>query len=282
MGGDAVMWDELEMTRVHGEFLSLAGTGEIWERVEHVAWQFVQRERVKNRQKNRDRRATPWGREAHCAYERTLRKRNKTIDAAVRCCRVCRRMYTQTMQQRKDGTRFCSMVCAAKHNYERRGRQIRVARRVTIDGKTRTVLEWAKLHGLKRETVYQRLRNGMAPEQAVTAPLIPQCERQHAKVVVIGGEARTMDEWAAQAGLTKSVVYRRVKAGMTLAEALTTGRKRGRSERDRLVTIGGETLNLSGWAKRYGITVAGICQRMRRGMSPVEAITSPKQNKGAA
>lgn len=173
-------WDALEWVYVEAEFLELGG-GEIWDRVEWVAWQQRENERAGSSQKKADYRSRLPERLAHRADERRRRQRNKTVDNAVRCCAVCRRMYVVSKQRTLDGTRFCSPRCAALYRHKRRGGVIRVARTATIDGKTRTVLEWAKLHGLKRETVYQRIRQGMTPEQAVTTPLIPQRERRYPK-----------------------------------------------------------------------------------------------------
>lgn len=42
-----------------------------------------------------------------------------------------------------------------------------------------------------------------------------------------------------------------------------------------VITIGSVSLCASVWAKRYGITPQDICQRMKRGWSAEEAITTP-------
>lgn len=50
--------------------------------------------------------------------------------------------------------------------------------RVTIDGITRSLADWAEVRGLKYGTVHQRLRYGWTPERAVLTPLVPQRDRK--------------------------------------------------------------------------------------------------------
>lgn len=44
-------------------------------------------------------------------------------------------------------------------------------RRLTIDGRTLTVSQWARVSGIKMRTIWQRLHQGMPAEQAVFRPL---------------------------------------------------------------------------------------------------------------
>lgn len=43
----------------------------------------------------------------------------------------------------------------------------RDTRFLTIDGQTRCVTDWAEISGIKRKTIYERLRRGWEPERAV-------------------------------------------------------------------------------------------------------------------
>lgn len=218
-------WGEFEWVYVEAEFLELGG-GELWTRVEAVAWQRRENERAGVRRKQADYRSRQPERLAHCSYERTRRVRNKSIDESVRCCGVCRQMFVQTKQQALDGTKFCSTTCAAKYRYRQLGRPIRTGHLVSMGGKVRSVRDWAMRNGLSPRTVYKRIRDGMTPEQALTAPLKPQRERAHHRLVTIDGEERRLDDWAQHFGVSKSIVYRRVKRGMTMEEALRRGGQR--------------------------------------------------------
>jgi hypothetical protein len=48
----------------------------------------------------------------------------------------------------------------------------------------------------------------------------------------------------------------------------------------RLITIEGVTDTMSGWARTRGLTVGCIAERLRRGMTPVDAVLMPRVPKG--
>lgn len=169
MDGDAVMaWEFEELVRMHADVLALSSSEDLWDRVVEAAWQRREIERATSTEKQRDFRSRQHGRVYHREYERTRRKRNKTTDGAVRCCAVCRQMYTLTRQQYEDGTRFCSPRCAARYRVSKR--PIRPPRMVTIGKKTRSLREWAKHYGITVEMVYLRMRKGMSEVEALTKP----------------------------------------------------------------------------------------------------------------
>lgn len=161
------MWEPLEMVRVHGEFLTLGG-GDVWERVELVAWQRREYERVHATEKQREFRSRAHGRVYHRDYERARRVRGKQRPAAVRCCKACRRMWAITATQYADGTRFCSLKCAARDRVARG--KVRPPRMVTIDGITRPLPEWAAHFGITPSMVYTRMRAGLSDVEALTKP----------------------------------------------------------------------------------------------------------------
>lgn len=157
----------VEYYRIEAEFLRLAG-GDVWDRVELSAWEMAQHERRRSAEKQQTVRSTASGRRAHAQYERTRRSRNKAIVRKVRCCRVCRKMYSVTAAQVADGCgKFCTPSCAAKWN-RKHSNSGRPTRLVTIDGKARPLPEWAKRIGISVGMVYQRIRNGMSPVEAIT------------------------------------------------------------------------------------------------------------------
>jgi len=160
------VFEPVEFARIEGEFLSLSG-GDIWDRIESVAWQRLQLEREHSHVKQLERRSREHGRAYHRSYERARRVRNKQRDAIVRCCPCCRRMWALTAAQVQDGTRYCSPKCAARQRVAQG--IVRPARMVTIDGVTRTLPEWAQRFGITVGMVYRRVREGMPVEQALTA-----------------------------------------------------------------------------------------------------------------
>lgn len=49
---------------------------------------------------------------------------------------------------------------------------LRTNRKITIDGITHTVSEWSEIVGIKRETIFSRLRSGMDEKDAIMTPLL--------------------------------------------------------------------------------------------------------------
>lgn len=162
-------YEGLEFVRIEGEFLSLAG-GDVWDRVENVAWQRQLYERLTSTAKQREFRSREHGRKYHRTYERTRRVRNKQRVVVVRCCPVCRRMWPVTAAQLEDGSRICSRRCVARQRVAK-GLGIRAPRMVTIDGVTRSLPEWASQYGITVGMVYARMRKkGMTDVEALTTP----------------------------------------------------------------------------------------------------------------
>ena len=264
------MWDQLEMVRVHGTFLTLTGFDDLWERVEDAAWMQQKLECAKRKVRAAAWLRTQHGRLTHRRYLREQRQRNKLRDGVVRCCRICRGMYVVTRQQVIDGTRFCSPRCAARYRYSRN--RPKPVRYVTIEGKRRPLPEWAKHFGISVESVYKRMREGMSEVEALTKSKDPGGPKRR-REVTINGETRSVSAWARHFGICLHSVYARVHQGMDIATALSAPKTH---EMRRPITIDGETRSLSDWAKHFGIAKASIAARMKKGMSDVEALTRPK------
>jgi len=104
-------------------------------------------------------------------------------------------------------------------------RNRRCNRRITINGETKTLSEWAEIAGLSMTTLSRRLKRGIAPETAIATPAREQ------PPLVVNGIAKTMTEWAEIAGITVSAIHYRLKRGLSPEEAIraehfSTARKR--------------------------------------------------------
>ena len=167
-------WEPLEHVRIRAAFLTLAG-GEVWERVEAVAWQRRERERAESLEKQRDFRSRQAGRLYHRHSERARRARGKERLERVRACKHCGQMFALTATQRADlkkhhkhAGRFCSRSCFGRFNRARHAP--RPPRLVTIGTTTKPLPAWAAHFGLSVSYVYQRMRQGMSDVEALTTP----------------------------------------------------------------------------------------------------------------
>lgn len=88
--------------------------------------------------------------------------------------------------------------------------------------------------------------------------------------VTIDGETQHLEDWCHHFGISSSAVYRRVRKGMSFAEALCIPANRGH-----LLTIDGETLNIREWSDRMGLNETTIFDRLNYGWSEYEAVMTP-------
>lgn len=88
----------------------------------------------------------------------------------------------------------------------------------------------------------------------------------------LNGEVRSADEWCNQYGITRSTVFKRLKNGMSLQEALVTPKYQGA-----LIEINGVKKAKKEWCSEHGISTQLFDYRVKHGgLSPLEALTKPK------
>lgn len=110
-------------------------------------------------------------------------------------------------------------------------RNSRVTRMVTVNGETKPAADWGDETGIKYKTIVDRIDHGIAPEVAVAFERYGMLDRKRYEH---NGESKTLEEWAAAIGATKSIIYQRLRKGWTIAEALTPPIPGGRVRRANL------------------------------------------------
>lgn len=91
----------------------------------------------------------------------------------------------------------------------------RVCKELTFDGKTQTVIAWAKELGYKRaESIHERLRDG----EPLSKVLVPMRPRNH--FLTYQGKTQTIAAWAREVGLNPKTLLARVKKGGDIAKIL--------------------------------------------------------------
>lgn len=94
------------------------------------------------------------------------------------------------------------------------------------------------------------------------------------RLVEYQGHARTLGEWAAITGIRESTLrWRIVSDGWDVASAMTTPTRTVCRE----VTLGSETQPLQVWFARLGVNHQLFYARLRRGMTPEQALTAPRK-----
>lgn len=95
---------------------------------------------------------------------------------------------------------------------------------------------------------------------------------RHNRIVHFRSMSKTLVEWTEELGLPYQVVIGRLDLGWSSEDAFTTPVDSGKNKK-RMVTAFGETLWMSEWARRYGLSLGNLKYRLNRGMAPEEALT---------
>ncbi|MHA6692043.1 hypothetical protein [Devosia sp. A449] len=138
-----------------------------------------------------------------------------------------------------------------------------------LNGQRFTLGQWASIYGVPVGRVTTRVRSGWSLERALTEPVSKQ-------TITYRNQTLTLSQWSDKTGLTVTTIRQRVKYGWPPAAVLTTpARFRSANNADAILTHNGETLPIEEWAKRLGIKPHGLRNRLRKGWSIEEALTTP-------
>lgn len=177
---------------------------------------------------------------------------------------------------------------------------------ITHAGETLTLWEWARIYGLPRNVLYNRIYvYNWSIERALGEPLLQEQLNENPWVTrvtttaggdVIGlishqGEEHTLEEWAEILEIRGVTLLARLKKGWSMERAFTepvistgqkrdhgeivTGQRRGNIGQPAfLYTCHGKTQTLKEWAAELGITPAAIRCRLKNGWPPEKAFSS--------
>jgi hypothetical protein len=103
-------------------------------------------------------------------------------------------------------------------------------RRVTIEGVTKNLSEWAEEFNLSRRTLTCRLDSGLTSLKELSRPVRKKTVRAPSKVkagtvIEVDGISRNITEWAKACGVTRTAIAQRIKYGWTPEKAVSTVRK---------------------------------------------------------
>lgn len=140
--------------------------------------------------------------------------------------------------------------------------------------------EWAMNNGYSGKLTIERKDNSgnYEPSNCCWATMVEQCRNRRSSVFIEAwGESKTQEEWARdpRATVLEMGIIRRLRRGMSPEEAISGGKSLN-SQRKTTVAWG-ECKTNADWARdqRCGVSINTIRRRLRSGMSPENAISSP-------
>lgn len=106
---------------------------------------------------------------------------------------------------------------------EQQANNCRTNIRLTIDGSTKTLPEWARLVGISESAAYARFYAGWSQEDCIRKPVDKTAGRFiGSKMITINGETRSMTEWGKVMGFPPYIIKNRVRNGWDSERAVLT------------------------------------------------------------
>lgn len=95
---------------------------------------------------------------------------------------------------------------------------------LTYNGETKTVAQWAKIIGVKPNTVYRRIRLGWSTEDII------EKETFHGRMITYDGRTMNMKSWSEETGIPLQTIFNRYIAGWEPQKILSVESKKGNNQ----------------------------------------------------
>lgn len=146
----------------------------------------------------------------------------------------------------------------------------------------KSVSAMTRHYGIPRPTYISRLKSGWTVKEALTVPVLKDGSNYKTSnslggiVDHLGNHFSNNAQMARHWGISPSLLHRRVHdKGMSLEDALTTPISRKHSAQEVTDHLGNKYCSRSLMAKAYGISSLTLGDRLKRGWSMEEALTTP-------
>lgn len=93
---------------------------------------------------------------------------------------------------------------------------------ITMDGVTKTKMQWCEFYGIKFVTVCGRQRMGWATEACFKTPAAKRAVAKKLGDLTFNGKTQSVGKWAEETGIKANTIYQRIlNLGWSVEEALT-------------------------------------------------------------
>lgn len=138
---------------------------------------------------------------------------------------------------------------SAKHREAIGRANVRRARKITIDGESKSASEWAATTGVDVGVLRQRLKNGQDPSEAI----IKKIRGRSPMLIAANGAIRSVREWSRLTGLSRSTIFIRLQRGWPPEDAVSKPAQSGKPFRRN------ETSDMTNAAQELACS-AGACE----------------------
>lgn len=166
---------------------------------------------------------------------------------------------------------YCPENCRWATRKEQAG-NTRMTRKVTYQGNTKCLRDWAKKTGISEKTLANRLNAGWSIEDTLFT-------KPRRNLVTYQGITKPLCEWAKDYSIPRSVLSERLrKSHWSIEKALTTPVESYRAQDTRFsipITYQGITKPLFAWAEELGFGNWVLLYRLEKDWTPEEILTTP-------
>lgn len=138
--------------------------------------------------------------------------------------------------------------------------------KLTLNGRTMHMTEWAEELGIDKKTLSWRYRNGWSDEEILS--------NKKDIILEYNGECKNLLEWSKQTGIKKSTLWDRYNKGWKVKDILTRKPK----DREIKITYNNERKTISEWAKILNVPKSRLNNRYTRGWTDEEIIKGKRRN----
>ena len=159
------------------------------------------------------------------------------------CMAVCVMTY---------GTPYCAFdVKINYHLFEKiqTKRISTISRKLTYNGKTKTLREWSKLTGIDYELLRSRIYSGWSTERIFTEPRHKTHDDILGYKLEMNGESMSIKEISEKYGISPILLYKRAKRDGIHLDNILKSKRILKTKR----TVNGESLSLREWAEKLRI-----------------------------
>lgn len=115
-------------------------------------------------------------------------------------------------------------------NGEKVSGSLRRDRKLTFEGVTLTLEEWAQRQGLSFNALYQRLRKGWSIKKSLGMENTKKAKEAGILRIEWRGEIDTITGWAKKTGINRGTIYLRLTQGLSADEIFIQPRQRKKRE----------------------------------------------------
>lgn len=140
--------------------------------------------------------------------------------------------------------------------------------KLTLDGRTMYMTEWASELGIGIKTLSWRYRKGWSDKEILTTP-----KDSNKKKLTFNGETHSMSEWGRILGIQVSTLSARLRSGWSVEETLS----KRQDDREVKLTYENETKTISEWAKYLDVPKSRLNGRYKYGWTDEEIIEGKRR-----